>query len=483
MLNRRQFAAGLAAAAGCTSGQFAGALRLNPSEFSASPRPSLLELQQSFLDLRFGMYIHLNMASFEQREWGDPKTSPQIFNPQKLDTDQWARAAVSAGMTYGCLTTKHHDGFCLWPTASASPSVKDSPFKHDIVRSYAESFRRHGLKVCLYFSILDLRADIRPYAVTRAKIELIKLQLTELLSNYGEITALIVDGWNAAWSRLTYDEVPFVEIYEHVKKLQPNCLMSDYNQGSFPAPQLYYTDIKQYEQHAGQTIPTGSVIPSQTATTLQSDWFWKKDYPQQELRSATQVVDEWLIPFNRRHCNLILNVAPNTDGAFDRNALDRLAEIGSLWKHPGPAPRLAPTVNVITKNLAFGRPSFSSSMADTSGPDLANDNDPGTYWLCDRGQTSGWIEIDLQTPTRFNTVAVIEPVYLDSYGKETRIQSYRVEAWDGSRWTDVQEGATPQFSRVNEIVAKRIRLRIAGTGKPPGIAEFGVYAEPVDRRS
>jgi alpha-L-fucosidase len=159
---------------------------------------SMTELQQQFLDLRFGMYIHLNMATYEQREWGDPKASPVLFNPKDLDTDQWARAARSAGMAYGCLTTKHHDGFCLWPTATGSANVQDATYKRDVVRSYVDSFRAQGLKTCLYFSILDLRADIRPYCVTREKIDKVKTQLTELLTNYGEITALVIDGWNAA---------------------------------------------------------------------------------------------------------------------------------------------------------------------------------------------------------------------------------------------------------------------------------------------
>ena len=183
-------------------------------------------------------------------------------------------AARSAGMAYGCLTTKHHDGFCLWPTATGSANVQDATYKRDIVRAYVDSFRAQGLKTCLYFSILDLRENIRPYCVTREKIDMVKTQLTELLSNYGEITALVIDGWNAAWSRINYEEMPFTEIYTHVKRLQPNCLMSDYNQGRFPPPALYYTDVKQYEQHAGQTIPAGSEVPSQSATTLQSDWFW-----------------------------------------------------------------------------------------------------------------------------------------------------------------------------------------------------------------
>jgi alpha-L-fucosidase len=475
-MNRREFTGGMAAAA----------LHASMGKASAGSPPrnvsalSMTELQQQFLDLRFGMYIHLNMATYEQREWGDPKASPTLFNPKNLDTDQWAHAARSAGMAYGCLTTKHHDGFCLWPTKTGSANVQDATYKRDIVRAYVDSFRAQGLKTCLYFSILDLRADIRPYCVTREKIGKVKTQLTELLTNYGEITALVIDGWNAAWSRLNYEEMPFVEIYNHVKQLQPNCLLSDYNQGRYPAPALYYTDVKQYEQHAGQTIPSGSEVPSQSATTLQSDWFWKLDYPTQELRRAKQIVEEWLIPFNAHHCNLILNVAPNREGRFDQNAVDRLAAIGELWRDRAPAPRLATTQQITTPNLAYARASYASSIADTSGPDLANDDHPGTYWQCDIGQTSGWLEIDLQTPTVFNTVAVVEPTYLSDYGPDSRIDSYRVEEWNGGRWRGVLSGDSPRemLYPVTPTITQRLRLSLRGAGKPPGIAEFGIYAEP-----
>ncbi len=380
MLNRRQFAGGLAIS-------WCGAVTQKTAFVMSALRPqtviqqSMQRLQQKFVDLRFGMYIHLNMATYEEREWGDPKASPAIFNPRHLDTDQWARAAISAGMSYGCLTTKHHDGFCLWPTATSSPSVKQAAYREDIVRPYVDSFRQHGLKVCLYFSILDLRANIRPYVITPQKIAMIKDQLTELLTNYGEITALVIDGWNAAWSRISYEQLPFLEIYSHVKALQPNCLVSDYNEGGFPAPALYYSDIKQYEQHAGQTIPAHSIIPSQSANTLQSVWFWKESFPTEALRPAAQVVNEWLIPFNQRHCNLILNVSPNRDGRFEENAIDRLAEIGQMWKERQPAPQLEPAVVITTPNLAWARPSYASSIADTSGPDLANDNNPALTGL------------------------------------------------------------------------------------------------------
>jgi alpha-L-fucosidase len=474
-MNRREFAGSLAAATLYAS--------MGKSSTVSSPGVSKMpmeKLQQQFLDLRFGMYIHLNMATYEQREWGDPKVSPALFNPKDLDTDQWAQAARSAGMAYGCLTTKHHDGFCLWPTRTGSANVQDATYKRDIVRAYVDSFRAQGLKTCLYFSILDLRANIRPYCVTPEKIAKVKTQLTELLTNYGEITALVIDGWNAAWSRLNYEEMPFTEIYNHVKQLQPNCLMSDYNQGRFPAPALYYTDVKQYEQHAGQTIPPGSEVPSQSATTLQSDWFWKLEYPRQELRSARQIVEEWLIPFNQHHCNLILNVAPNRDGRFDQNAVDRLGEVGKLWQNRAPVPRLAASQQITTPNLASARPSYASSIADTSGPDLAHDDHPGTYWEGDDGQTSGWLEIDLQKPTLFNTVAVVEPTYLSEYGQDTRIASYVVEALSGGQWRRILSGDSPKemVYRVKQASAERLRLSVRGAGKPPGIAEFGIYAEP-----
>jgi len=474
--SRRAFNYGLAAVTlSGLSGFAAGAPLKNQKR--------LLQLQQEFLDLRFGMFIHLNMATFEQREWGDAKVSPKIFNPSRLDTDQWAEAAKSANMGYGCLTTKHHDGFCLWPTATSSPSVNQSSYPHDIVRSYVDSFHKKGLKVCLYYSILDLRADIRPYNIDATKVDLMKAQLSELLTNYGEITALIVDGWSAAWSRIYYDQLPFRTIYDHVKSLQPNCLVADHNFGTYPVALMYYTDIKEYEQHAGQVIPSDSVIPSQSGTTLQSDWFWKKDYPSQPLRPARQIVDEWLVPFNERHCNLILNVAPNTDGRFDGNVIARLGEIGKLWKNPGPAERIRESVQITTPNLAFGQPSFVTSIADASGPDLANDNNFRSAWTADVGQTEGSIEVRFKEPVQFNTVTIIARG--EQNGRDVpSISTLRVECWEDSGWKLLlksESAAIAQAYRFPTREGARVRITVRGVGDgPPRLTEFGVYNEPAD---
>lgn len=155
---------------------------------------SLHQLQQEFVDLRCGMFIHFNMPTFFNEDWPDPDAAPELFNPVRMDCKQWAKAAKSANMTYGCLTTKHHSGFCIWDTKTTDYSVMSSPFKRDVVKEYADAFRAEGMKVMLYYSILDTHARLRPKCITPQHIEMIKEQLRELLTNYGEITALIIDG-------------------------------------------------------------------------------------------------------------------------------------------------------------------------------------------------------------------------------------------------------------------------------------------------
>jgi alpha-L-fucosidase len=256
----------------------------------------LLDLQQRFVDLRFGMFLHFNMATFQNREWGDPTSPADLFRPTALDTDQWAAAAKSANMTWGCLTTRHHDGFCIWSTKSAAAHVGQTSNSIDIVRAYVNSFRKAGLQVGLYYSILSLRDDIRHFNVTSAKIQLIKDQLRELFTGYGKVDILITDGWDAPWSRITYEEVPFHEIYEHIKNLQPDCLICDLNASQYPSGGLYYSDVKAFEQNAGQKMPEGSDVPALSCATLTEGWFWKQRDENRALKPVKTVVDEWLRP-------------------------------------------------------------------------------------------------------------------------------------------------------------------------------------------
>jgi alpha-L-fucosidase len=441
----------------------------------------LLALQQRFVDLRFGMFLHFNMATFQDREWGDPTSPTDLFHPTTLDTDQWAAAAQSANMTWACLTTRHHDGFCIWPTKTSAASVGQQSHSTDVVRAYVNSFRRAGLRVGLYYSILSLRDDIRHFNVTPAKVELIKDQLTELFTGYGEIDILITDGWDAPWSRITYEEVPFSEIYEHVKSLQPNCLLCDLNASQYPAGGLYYSDVKAFEQNAGQKVPEGSDVPALSCVTLTDGWFWKLQDVNGNLKSVTTVVNEWLEPLNRRHCNLILNAPPTREGRLSPNVVSRLEEIGKAWKHPGPMAKLREHVVITTRNLARGKPIHASSYPDGVGPDEANDGDFRSSWYLDEAQSSGWLEVDLRRQESFNVVSLVEPVGRENDYPQSRIRSYRFQHWNGASWITLTGGETPApttIHRIPRISSQRIRLLLERSEETPHIAEIGMYDEP-----
>jgi len=126
MTSRREFVqlATRTATAAMLASTYDAAAEQKGTERAAQRRGlPLLDLQQRFVDLRFGMFVHFNMATFQDREWDDPTSPADLFRPTALDTDQWAGSAQSANMTWGCLTTRHHDGFCLWPTKTAAASV------------------------------------------------------------------------------------------------------------------------------------------------------------------------------------------------------------------------------------------------------------------------------------------------------------------------------------------------------------------------
>jgi len=326
-----------------------------------------------------------------------------------------------------------------------------------------------------------MRDDIRHFDVTREKIQLIKDQMTELFTNYGEIDALIIDGWDAPWSRITYEEVPFSEIYRHIKSMQPNCLVSDLNASQFPSGGLYYSDLKAFEQNAGQKVPHESDVPAFSCVTLTDGWFWKQADENGKLKPVATVVDEWLVPLNRRHCSLILNAPPNRQGRLSANVVERLAEIGKRWQHPGPAEKIGEHVVITTANLATGKPIKASSYPDTVGPDLANDGDFRSSWNPDEGQTSSWLEVDLGREQAFNVLSLVEPVgHWDDY-KESRIKSYKFERWDGLKWVTLVEGASPipvTIQKIAQATARRVRLSFECSHDTPHIAEIGVYYEP-----
>lgn len=449
---------------------------LSANVLYAQKTRSLLELQQEFVDLRFGMFIHYNIPTYTPEDWPDPEASPMIFNPTSLDCSQWARAAKSANMSYGCLTTKHHSGFCIWNTKTTDYNVMNSPHKKDVVKEYADAFRKEGLKVMLYYSILDTHHKLRPHCITPQHIEMVKEQLTELMTNYGEITALVIDGWDAPWSRISYDEIPFEDIYRLVKSLQPNCLVMDLNAAKYPAEALFYTDIKSYEQGAGQHISKdANVLPALSCLPIQGSWFWKESFPASSVKSAEDMVNNNIVPLNKAHCNFILNVAPNRAGLMDDNALVVLKEIGKLWKNAGPLPKLqAADAPIISSNIAKSKPCNSSWAHDSMIMDFANDDNFHSTWNSHSLVKNPWFEVTLGVNEQpFNLIVITE--------NGTRIQDYRLEYRVDNVWKPLTVGtdnnSRVKIHRFDTVWGDKVRILIDRFSDAPSIAEFGVYNE------
>lgn len=440
---------------------------------SSKPLP-LDQLQQQFEDLRFGMFIHFNIPTFFDQDWPDPDASPAIFNPKKLDAKQWARAAQSAHMGYACLTTKHHSGFCIWDTKTTDYNVMHSPLKRDVVREYVDAFRAAGIKPCLYYSILDTHHKIRPGFITREDVDMIKAQLTELLTHYGEIPALIIDGWDAPWSRISYDAVPFEEIYTLIKTLQPNCLVMDLNSAKYPAEALMYTDIKSYELGAGQKISRESNnLPALTCLPINDAWFWKTSFPTQPVKDPNMLVNDLLKPLNNAYCTFILNAAPNRDGLIDDNALAALSAIGKAWKNEGPAPKLPPHVApIISHNIAKHQPANASYSDDMNIMDFGTDDNFHSAWQSNAIVKAPWYEVVFDKDEAFNAIAITET--------GNHILEYRIEYFENGAWKPLLTGHDTnrvKIHRFDRVYGGKVRILIDKFDETPGICEFGVYNE------
>lgn len=450
-------------------------LALSQNTIKAQVSPQLLKRQQDFIDLRFGMFIHYNIPTYMEDDWADPDADPSIFNPKQIDFDQWAKAAKSANMTYGALTTKHHSGFSIWDTKTTEYSVMSSPYGKDVVKGYVDAFRKNDLKVMLYYSILDTHHKIRPGMITEDKIQFIKDQLTELLTNYGEIDAMIIDGWDAPWSRISYDDVPFEEIYNLIKSIQPDCLVMDLNAAKYPAEALFYTDIKSYEQNAGQHIEKdANILPALSCYPLQQNWFWKPWFPENPVKDPKQLVNENLIPFNEAYCNYILNVAPNRDGKIDDNAMKALKEIGKLWQHKGPMPALKGNYDapIISSNIAKFKPSNSSWSNDMNIMDFANDDDFGTAWVSNKAVENAWWEVDLNEERSFNMIVITE--------NNPNISSYTIKYFKNNQWHELLKGSKKdkiKIHRFERVYGEKVRINFDKADSPPVVLEVGVYNE------
>lgn len=266
--------------------------------------------------------------------------NPDTFAPTGLDIDNWLDAAVAGGANTAALTVKHHDGFALWPTAYAVAehdpysiaqtawyAANGSP---DIVSLFVTKCRTRSLEPVLYFSVRDLTFEARSGVTISsnppAYIAMVKAQLSELLSNYGAITAIWTDGWGAS-NPVGYANIPYATLADHIHGLQPNCLVCE-NNHEHPTEN---SDIEVWET----VVPTQADDRYQEHTytsRLNGNWFWEvsDDQTAAALYTAAQLKAkiDYDIAYNTTLS--VVNFSPTTAGVLPTAQVTLLAELGAL---------------------------------------------------------------------------------------------------------------------------------------------------------
>ena len=327
-MKRRDFLATGAVGAAAMAAPGFGRLVAVPSR--PVPTPQQLQWQRDELAL----FLHFGVNTFTDREWGDGTESPSIFQPTALDARQWARAARAAGARGLVLTAKHHDGFCLWPTATTMHSVASSPWRGgsgDVVREFTDACRAEGLWAGLYLSPWDRNAP--SYGDSPRYNDFYCAQLTELLTRYGPLHEVWFDGAVEVGPGGRKQEYDWARIWGLVRRLQPDAVIfsdagpdvrwignergvagdpnwSTVNPATVPYPGAAGDDVIAMLQHGD---PHGTVWrPGEADVSIRPGWFW---HPAEDarVRSVDDLVELYFCSVGR-NSKLLLNVPPTRDG-------------------------------------------------------------------------------------------------------------------------------------------------------------------------
>jgi alpha-L-fucosidase len=307
------------------------------------PTPSQLTWQRDELAL----FLHFGVNTFTDREWGDGREDPAIFNPAGLDARQWARAARAAGARALILTAKHHDGFCLWPSSLTTHSVASSPWRGgvgDVVRELTDACKQEGLRAGLYLSPWDRNAPV--YGDSPRYNDLYCDQLTELLTRYGPIAEVWFDGANGEGPNGRRQIYDWPRVFSLVRRLQPQAVMfSDAGpdlrwcgneSGTAGDPNWATMDpaAVPYPGAPGDAViaalqhgdPHGSVWrPAEVDVSIRPGWFY---HPAEDERVKTveALTDIWFTSVGR-NAKLLLNVPPTRDGLLHATDVTRLTAL------------------------------------------------------------------------------------------------------------------------------------------------------------
>lgn len=405
------------------------------------------DAQLAWQKLGLTAFLHFGMNTFTDREWGDGKENPAIFNPSRLDARQWVRSLRDAGVKLVILTAKHHDGFCLWPTATTPHSVKSSPWKDgkgDVMRELREACDEYGMKLGVYLSPWDRNAPC--YGDSPAYNDMFVAQLTELLTNYGKIDEVWFDGACGEGPNGKKQEYDLDRYREVIARLQPEAvtaIMGDDVRwvgnekgvgretewsctvmlpGSHKDDQNARLRLRPKAPDLGGRAmleKAGKVVwwPSEVDVSIRPGWFYHDTEKPKSLRKLAEIYMQSV----GRNSVLLLNVPPDRRGLIAAADSLRLGEFGGWLR----------------------------------------DNFP---------EEVGAQPINLPYPKTVNCAVIEEDI-----SKGQRVEEFAVEGLVNGQWKPLASGTTVGLKRMlmfDPVTVDSLRLDIRQSRRTPNIAGF-----------
>ena len=433
------------------------------------PTPQQLEWQQ----MELTAFLHFGINTFTGREWGDGKENPALFNPTDFDAEQWVRSLKEAGFKMAILTAKHHDGFCLWPTKTTGHSVAASPWKDgkgDVVRELRDACDKYGIKFGVYLSPWDRNASC--YGDSPKYNEFFIEQLTELLTNYGEVHEVWFDGANGEGPNGKKQEYDWTAILSTIRRLQPRAvtaIMGDDvrwvgnerglgRETEWSATVLTpgtYARCEEQNKALGVKATSKDLggrdmlvnakelfwYPSEVDVSIRPGWF----YHQQEDNQVKSLKHLNYIYFKYVGYNtvLLLKIPPDQRGRISDADVNRLKEFADYRKE------------IFADNRVKG-----GLKAWTARP-----GDTRVY--------------QLKPKSEINVVMLREDI-----SKGQRMEAFTVEALTADGWKEIAKGTTVGYKRlirIPAVEARQLRVKVDACRLAANISEVAAYyARPLE---
>ncbi len=455
------------------------------------------ERQLKWQELEFYAFMHFGVNTFSNSEWGSGYESPEIFEPTKLDARQWVRTIKTAGMRAMILTCKHHDGFCLWPSAYTDHSVKFSPWKGgkgDVVKEAADACREYGIKFGVYISPWD-KHDPR-YGEGEAYNKYFKNQLTELLTHYGDIFCIWFDGACGEGKKGKKQEYDWEGYYEIIRELQPDAVISIcgpdvrwcgneagvcrksewsvvpyyYSSHEVVAAKSQKQDGKVPKKISATTLDIGSRkaiknagrliwYPAEVDVSIRKGWFYHAS-DDIGVKPLSKLLDIYYSSVGA-NAAFLLNIPPTKEGLIHERDADMLAALGA---------QLSIDFN---ENLAEDSVMTASGCLDEAHSAQMALGGKDDYWHSGMNPEEPWLMIDLGDDYDINKVVLGEHIRTGQ-----QIESFKLYAEIEGKWKQLAEGTVIGYKRIcrfNEMRMRRIKLVIESTRCFATISKFEAY--------